>query len=86
MKVVEEPVCSGRDELSRADIFGQDPVCAAEDTHVVLEARKRVVSTVPGVGIDREARGKSKRALFKAFDAQKLVAERFLDYGRQPSP
>ena len=86
VEVVEQPFGRRRDRLSRPHVVGQRAIGLAQDARVVVEAREDVARARPRAGIDGEARGERERPLIKAFDAEQLVAERFLGRGRCPAP
>ena len=75
MKVVEEPLRGGGDELTGMHVLGKGAVRRAQGTSVVAEAWKDAPCAPARRRIDREPRGKRQRALFQPLDAQQLIAE-----------
>jgi hypothetical protein len=86
VEVVEQPFGRGGDELAGPEIVRQRAVRLAEDAGVVGEPGKDVAGAAPRIRVDGEAGGEGEGAFFEPFDAEQLVAKRFLRRGRLALP
>ncbi len=76
VKVVEQPLGAGGDELPRVEILGQHAVGVAQGPGVVVKAGKDAACAAPGISVDGEARCQCQGACFETLDTEELVAER----------
>jgi hypothetical protein len=76
MKVVEEPLCGGGDEIAGPDVVCQRTVRLAQHADVLVETPESVLRRSPGIRIDREPSGKRSGVLLDVVAAEDVAAER----------
>ena len=75
MKVVEQPLGAGGDELAVMEIIGERPIRFAQCPGVVVKSREDAARPVARVRVDGEVGRERERAPVEALDAEELVAK-----------